>query len=195
MTSTTEKFSDEMIATLNQHYEKCIDNLKSDISNRDKYFITMLSLVALIVIKFSDNNVFEIIIIKILDVKNSDISSNNIVNLFLWIVGYFTFIRYSQFHSNIEISYKYINKLETKMNNIYGGELFTKESSFYAINKKNVNEFNKIILKVFFPLVISISIITSLVLIFSNGLTVLSILEVIVCSLFLTHLIIFAKDS
>ncbi|EGR0657392.1 hypothetical protein [Vibrio cholerae] len=81
------------------------------------------------------------------------------------------------------------------MNNIYGGELFTKESTFYAINKKNVHEFNKIILKVFFPLVISISIITSLVLIFANGLTVLSILEVIVCSLFLTHLIIFAKDS
>ncbi|CAH8182126.1 hypothetical protein VAE128_200003 [Vibrio aestuarianus] len=47
----------------------------------------------------------------------------------------------------------------------------------------------------FFPLVIAFSIITSLVLIFANSLTVLSILEVIVCGLFLTHLIIFAKDS
>lgn len=196
MVQPTSSDIDGKLTVLSEHYNKCIDTLKFDIKYRDKYFIITLAILTLLLLKNSDKNLFEIIINKIINFNgNADIYKYNYTDLFLWGVSFFSYIKYTQYHSNIEINYKYLKELECQLNIYFGGVIFTKESSFYKDTKSYIKKTNKFIMKFVFPVIILFIIVINIYDIIKYSVKVNDILELSICFLFVHHILFFMRES
>lgn len=196
MDQQTPSDIDGKLTVLSEHYNKCIDTLKLDIKYRDKYFLITLAILTLLLLKNSDKNLFEIIINKIINFNgNADIYKHNYTDLFLWGVSFFSYIKYTQYHSNIEVGYKYLKQLEYELNVYFGGVIFTKESSFYKDTKSYIKKTNNIMMKFVFPIIMLLIVVINIYDIIKGSVKINDILELSICFLFVHHVLFFMRES
>lgn len=194
MENSVPNITDEKLSILSDHYHKSLDTLKNDIKNRDIYFLTTLSILTLLLIKIADHNIFEIVINRITQLEDENIYRHEFSNLFLWGISFFFYVRYTQFHSNIEVSYKYFKELESELSHHYSKNIFTRESRFYKDTKSYIKKTNMFIFKYIFPLLMLAIIIQNIYSIVTGTISISSLLELTLCSLFGHHIIFFMKE-
>lgn len=195
MSNENSTLSDEKLTVLAEHYNNSVDIMKQDIKYRDKYFFIFIALVSILFVKISDYNLFELIIIKLLDLKETTIPSHNFSSLALWFLSLLCFIKYTQFHSTIERDYKYLTELECCLNSNYSGNIFRKEGFFYKSGKTHIKNTNKIILKYIAPILFSLVIVNNLYIIFIGEINPEKIFESIIVLILLHHITFFTKES
>lgn len=187
--------NDEKLIVLAEHYKTSVDTIKQDIKSRDKYFFVFIIFILILFVKVADYNLFEFIIIKVLDIKDTSIPSHNFSSLALWFLSLLCFIKYTQFHSSIERGYKYVKELEGELNANYHGHIFKKESDFYKKKQSHISKTNKIIIKYITPLFFTLVILNNLLIIFNSDTSIENTFESIICLILLHHIIFFAKES
>lgn len=186
---------EEKLIVLAEHYKASVDTVKQDIKSRDKYFYIFIAFILLLFIKVSDHNLFELLIIKLLDVEEKIIPNHSFSSLALWFLSLLCFIKYSQFHTSIERGYKYLKELELELNSNYHGYIFKKESDFYKEKQGHINKTNKVIIKYIIPLFFTLVILNNLFLIFDSKISVENTFESIICFILLHHVVYFSKES
>lgn len=190
-----QRYSDEKLSVLSNHYDKSIETLKSNIKSRDRYFLFVMIFISIALMQISYSDLLELMLIHFFDLKDTKILNHNVISVIVWASTFFCFVKYSQEHSAIERSYIYISELEKDINNNFNGTVFKKESSFYKENKTYIVKCNKYIFKYIFPMLFIIVIFYNCYTFFFVEKTFIKCIELFICVILTHHIIFFSRES
>lgn len=181
MTITNLSVSEIQYNTLYDHYKDSITYLKKDLVKRDKLTLNVFAsiiLYFLVEIKPSHSvslaNSLAKDKIGIPLGINYSLLSTAILLFLLWSV-----IRYFQMCLNIEKQYNYIHNLESKINNLLGDELITREGHSYLEDYPLLSALIHRIYNFFLPIGITVSMVIKIIIIPVHDFSILYIVNII----------------
>ncbi|MBU9853907.1 hypothetical protein [Rahnella bonaserana] len=151
---------DKCFEILHEHYNRTVDLLKAELRKRDILFSFLLLSLGLLTIQLSSGELVDSIILNWGKIDKTGLPDRNLLSTFLWIISFYIYIKYAQACGFIELKYKYIDKIEGKLNSKYPfSEIFTFEGAFY----KKTNNLSRAIVGILFKIGIPIIVILSLI--------------------------------
>lgn len=149
---------DTKFEILHDHYKDTFAHIQNYLKLRDKLFLMLLVVVALMLFQvFSPRESGEAIsqfISKQFDLKNPiDIS---FISSILWFALLSLVVRYFQTVVHIERQYEYIHDLEEQLSKIYENKVFTREGKFYLSNYPLFSNWTWILYTIIFPVLLLI---------------------------------------
>lgn len=138
---------------LYDHYKETFSLIKDSITQRNRLFMWLFSIMAIhFLFAASPESVLAIIVGIAQKRYNVDLSNQmSIIQSFLWVMLLYLTMRYYQSTVYIERQYRYIHSLEAGIANIASIK-FDREGTNYLLNYPKMNDFIDFLYKWFFPL-------------------------------------------
>ncbi len=148
----------EKLKLLSEHYAHTFDFLQTHISKRDRLFLALLVLVALLLFQLYTPDISSKVV--------SQLATNQLglttpldflyVQSIIWFVLLAVVVKYFQAVVFIERQYGYLHSLERTLNNEYGGTAFTREGESYLKKYPAFLSWASFLYTVLFPVILVI---------------------------------------
>lgn len=175
---------------LYDHYKETFEIIQNKIEKRDKYFIlTFIVSITQLILAFMPDTL-NIINRFLYNQYGVDILNYfSIIQIFIWIIQIYTYLRYSQMCVEIERKYNYIHSLESRISNSIRAK-FDRESKDYLNNYPLISNVTNFIYRyISFLALYIISLVKIVHEILSTSPCYLKIIDIILLILYATILI------